>query len=178
MIARLQRCAGKWCHGVIFISPRPAARPAQLARDDDAHARAAPPCQGFCIHEDGEVSRHLPTGDRAAPSRRIQQRRQGPFRSMMSISAGGSGVLLSAESWFFYRVGPRSVPHPWIWDGRAALARRVIGAGLRPSHSSVPKRRSIFPVRPRPALRRVRRGRLSVRSCSITTGRPGLARSR
>ena len=53
-------------------------------------------------HEDGEASRHLPTGDRAAPSRRIQQRRQGPwtcFRSMTSISAGGgSSVLLSAET--------------------------------------------------------------------------------
>jgi len=38
-----------------------------------------PSAAHFPNHEDGEVSRHLPTGDRAAPSRRIQQRRQGPL---------------------------------------------------------------------------------------------------
>ena len=52
----------------------------------------------FRSHEDGEVSRHLPTGDRTAPSRRIQQCRHGPgFVQSQALSVGGSGPL-SAES--------------------------------------------------------------------------------
>ena len=38
--------------------------------------RSDPAERDACFHEDGEVSRRLPTGDRAPPSRRIQQRRQ------------------------------------------------------------------------------------------------------
>src|SRR5436190_24399642 len=41
-------------------------RPNALARD----AKLTEIAGQSCIHEDGEVSRHLPTGDRAAPSRR------------------------------------------------------------------------------------------------------------
>ena len=58
------------CH-----SPKPRLGACTLAAndrpDDRSLTRSPPRCW---IHEDGEVSRHLPTGDQAAASRHIQQR--------------------------------------------------------------------------------------------------------
>jgi hypothetical protein len=77
---------------------------------DGRNERPAGTDEGCWFHEDREVSRHLPTGDRTAPSRRIQQRRHWPrFRSITSISAGGSSALLSAES---ESRGHTAAPHP------------------------------------------------------------------
>ena len=70
----------------------------------------APGCQ-CCIHEDGEVSRHPPTGDRAAPSRRSSGAGRASLSFLASISAGGGSVVLSAESKHRRDAGDRAASH-------------------------------------------------------------------